>query len=112
MTHQTQDQPAPGAEPAGVICYICGHRVRLGQGYSLGSRGDVLGSLRCALRYPPLVHRAARVALVVGTALTLINQGDAILDLHFSTPMVVKALLTYCVPFSVAIYSALAIGRR
>jgi hypothetical protein len=52
------------------------------------------------------------VALLVGTALTLINQGDAILELLLSTPMVLKALLTYCVPFSVAIYSALSTARR
>ncbi len=108
----SQDRRAPEAEPADVICHICGQRVPRGQGYSLGSRGDVLCGLRCALRYPPLVHRAARVALLVGTALTLINQGDAILELRLSTPMVLKALLTYCVPFSVAIYSALSTARR
>jgi hypothetical protein len=52
------------------------------------------------------------VALLVGTVLSLINQGDAILELRFNTPMVLKALLTYCVPLSVAIYSALSSARR
>lgn len=112
MTHQTQDQPASAAAEVDVTCCICGDHVPPGQGYSLGPRGDVLCRLRCALRYPPLVRKAVRVALVVGTALTLINQGDLIMYLEFSAPMVVKALLTYGVPFSVAIYSALSIARR
>ena len=53
---------------------------------------------------PPTLLGSLRIALVVGTLLNIINQGDAVfargqLD-------VVKCLLTYFVPFAVATYSA------
>jgi len=59
-------------------------------------------------------RRSLAVALVVGTILNLINQGDALLDAH---PLnLTKLLLTYLVPYCVATYGAvsyqLAQGRR
>jgi hypothetical protein len=46
------------------------------------------------------------VALVVGTVLNLINQGDAILAMgHVSW---VKIVLTYCVPYAVCTYGAVS----
>ena len=53
---------------------------------------------------PPILTRSLMVALVVGTVLNLINQGNHILDgapLHLG-----KLALTYCVPFCVASYGA------
>ncbi|MBU2983294.1 nitrate/nitrite transporter NrtS [Lentibacter algarum] len=48
--------------------------------------------------------RSLKVAIVVGTALNLINQYDAVFgDSNFS---MLKAALTYCVPFCVATYGA------
>ena len=49
-------------------------------------------------------QRSVLVALVVGTILNLINQGDAL----FAGGSVViwKILLTYCVPYIVATYGA------
>ena len=55
------------------------------------------------------VVRSFKVALIVGTALNLINQGDALLnDEHVNT---FKYLLTYAVPYCVATYGAVAALR-
>lgn len=54
--------------------------------------------------------RSAIVAAVVGTILNLINQGDVILN--GGTCDVLKAALTYCVPYCVATYAAVAYARQ
>lgn len=60
-----------------------------------------------------IYSRSGKVALVVGTLLNLINQPQAMLGLlSLDCPAmqsldVVKALLTYSVPFLVATYGAL-----
>jgi hypothetical protein len=46
----------------------------------------------------------------VGTALTAINQGDALVSL--APVLLWKIPLTYFVPFAVSTYSALAISRE
>ena len=56
-----------------------------------------------------IVTRSARVAIVVGTILNLINQSDAIFGSAESD--LAKAGLTYCVPFFVAMYGALSATR-
>ena len=55
------------------------------------------------------VRRSLTVALVVGTALNLINQGDALASGH--APIFWKMLLTYFVPFAVASYGSFAALR-
>ena len=68
-------------------------------------------ALRAVLR-PPIVTRSLWVALLIGTLLNAINQGDRVvagapLEWH-------KLALTYAVPFVVASFgawSALAAGR-
>lgn len=55
---------------------------------------------------PAVVRRSAKVALIVGTLLVAINQGDRLLageglDLA-------KALLTFVVPYCVATYGAVS----
>ena len=61
----------------------------------------------------PVVRSALIVALVVGSLLNLINQGDA---LWSETPVDwLKLGLTYCVPFFVSLYgsySALRLSRK
>ena len=55
-------------------------------------------------------RRSFFVAVVVGTILNLINQGDAILagaDLQIT-----KLLLTYAVPYCVATYGAVSLRLR
>lgn len=52
--------------------------------------------------------RAIKIALIVGTLLCLINQGDTIItgDIqHIHWP---KILLTYLVPYAVSLYSTIA----
>jgi len=52
------------------------------------------------------------VALVVGSILTLLNQGDILFAGNWVGAMYWKIPLTYCVPFCVATYGALSNGRR
>jgi hypothetical protein len=60
---------------------------------------------RCCLR-DGVPRRSFIVALVVGTVLNLINQGDALLGAH---PMnLTKLFLTYLVPYCVATYGAVS----
>ena len=51
-------------------------------------------------------QRAVRVALVVGTILNVINQGDALFGAK--TFSLGKLVLTYVVPYCVSTYSAVA----
>ena len=57
------------------------------------------------------VRRAMGVALVVGTALSAINELDLILTVGISPLLIAKMALNYCVPFGVSLYSATAVGR-
>ena len=66
----------------------------------------------CALRHAPMLRRSLTVAVVVGTALTLLNQGDTILAANWKNALYWKIPLTYCVPFLVATYGALGNSRR
>jgi hypothetical protein len=65
-------------------------------------------------RTPEVVRRAIKVALVVGTALTLINQGDRLIA--GMAPGWIKMALTYLVPYCVSTHGAvtamLDLGRR
>ena len=71
-----------------------------------------LRCLRCALTFGPLVRRSAIVALIVGTILTAINQGNVILGGDFPASLYWKIPLTYAVPYCVATTGALLNGRR
>ncbi len=51
-----------------------------------------------------IILRGLKVAAVIGTLLTLINQGDIMLAGQW--PPLWKLLLTYAVPFGVSTYSA------
>jgi hypothetical protein len=51
-----------------------------------------------------VMRRSAIVALIVGSVLNLINQGDALFAGGGVT--IWKLLLTYCVPYCVATYGA------
>jgi hypothetical protein len=58
--------------------------------------------LRCVIRHRPLLRRSALTALVVGTLLTLINQGTDLAAGQVSAALLWKVPLTYAVPFCVA----------
>lgn len=74
-------------------------------------QGD-LRCLRCTLMRPTLLRRSILTALVVGGALTAINQGNVLLDGHFPPSLYWKIPLTYSVPFCVATWGALINSRN
>ena len=55
--------------------------------------------------------RALKVALVVGTVLVAINQGDLLLAGVITPEIVTKILLTYCVPYCVSTYAGVEAVR-
>ena len=76
------------------------------------STGDVAKCFRCALLHPPMLRRSFLTALVVGSLLTALNQGNTLAAGNWQAEMFWKIPLTYCVPFSVATYVALSNARR
>ena len=58
-----------------------------------------------------MYQRAIKVSLLVGTALNLINSGDALFAGHLP-PYAWKIPLTYLVPFAVSLYSSAAERRK
>ncbi len=58
-----------------------------------------------------MLRRSGLIALIVGTILAAINQGDALLAGHFPPALAWKLLLTYAVPFIVATLGALGAGK-
>lgn len=74
--------------------------------------GVIVKCSRCAIRHRPMLRRSLIVAVVVGTILTLLNQGDLLLVGSWKGALYWKVPLTYCVPFCVATYGALSNSRR
>ena len=61
--------------------------------------------IQLALR-PDIVRRGAKVALVVGTVLTAINQGDVVASGEMTLGITLKILMTFCVPYCVSTYAS------
>ncbi len=55
---------------------------------------------------PGVVRRSAKVSLLVGTLLVVINQGNLLLSGSFFPELFWKIPLTYCVPYAVSTYAA------
>lgn len=53
-------------------------------------------------RHPRTVRRAQRVALVVGTALNLINHYDLLFGTTLTAGIAIQVVLTYLVPYIVS----------
>lgn len=66
--------------------------------------------LRHAAVHRPLLRTAVATAVVVGTILTAINQGDVLIDGRFPWELWWKIPLTYSVPFMVSTWAALRIS--
>lgn len=105
-----------GLSAAEDTCGNCGRDI--GDGWSFGFKiknlpegsslaAEVVKCFFCALRRRPVVRRSAAAAAVVGTVLTLLNQGDVLLYGDLTNALFWKIPLTYCVPFIVATYGAL-----
>lgn len=93
--------------PEPLRCGQCGRVLQ--PGFRL--RG---GDLRCGrhvIQHPAVWHRSLVTALIVGTVLTSINQGNLILGHGFSHEILLKTGLTYCVPFCVSTSGALGAAR-
>jgi hypothetical protein len=58
-----------------------------------------------------MLRRSLLIALVIGTILIAINQGDLLLRGQWNDALLWKIPLTYAVPFVVATWSALINGR-
>jgi hypothetical protein len=58
--------------------------------------------------HPATVRRALITALIVGTILIVINQGDAILRGHISHLHIAKMILTVMVPYLVSTVSSVS----
>ncbi len=58
-----------------------------------------------------MLQRSLLIALVVGTILIAINQGDLLLRGRWNTALIWKVPLTYAVPFCVATWGALTNSR-
>ena len=103
-----------------AICGQCGRHS--GKGWSFAFKkpdpegvpdeGVIIKCSRCAIRHRPMLRRSLIVAVVVGTILTLLNQGDILFSGSWNSALYWKVPLTYCVPFSVATYGALTNSRR
>ena len=77
-----------------------------------GDAGMIIKCSRCAIRHQPMLRRSMILALVVGSILTILNQGDVLFAGSWKGALYWKIPLTYCVPFCVATYGALSNGRR
>jgi hypothetical protein len=66
---------------------------------------------RHALTHAAMLRRSVLTALVVGTILVAINQGNVLLDGRFPAALWWKIPLTYSVPFCVATWGALINSR-
>ena len=96
-----------------TTCSACGRDLGPSSGFRfvVGGGEAVLKCGRCAPWHRPLLRKALATSLVVGTILTAINQGDALITGPPTLAMLWKIPLTYFVPYAVSTYSALAISR-
>lgn len=108
-SHSATTNPEPIVRIGGVVT-VCTHPTRQHPYYFDRSAGTLL-CLACAVLCRPVLRRAILIALLIGSLLTLINQGDVLLHGHFTWFTTVKIGLTYLVPFGVSTSFALAANR-
>ena len=100
---------------ADISCQRCVRRVNRSSSYTFrprGGTGGITKCFRCALRHWPMIRRSLIASVVVGTALTALNQGDTLISGQLAGALAWKVPLTYCVPFLVATYGALSNSRN
>lgn len=94
-------------------CENC-HEVGLG-GLTFAMRtsaGETRRCLKCALLFVPMLTRSIATALVVGSILVALNQGDLLFSGQWKPQLFWKIPLTYLVPFMVATWGTLINARR
>lgn len=57
---------------------------------------------------PDTRKRAAKVCVLVGTILVLVNQGDVIVRGDLDANILAKIVISYCVPYCVSTYAAVS----
>ncbi len=93
-------------------CTRCGHAFGLRAAFQFQTpSGVVRKCFTCALWHLPILRRSGLIALIVGTLLTAINQGDLLLTGRWTAALAWKIPLTYAVPFIVATLGALGTGK-
>ena len=104
-------------------CGACGRLFNKGWGFGFKAASavggdaqalpnDIVKCMFCAVRHAPMLRRSLKVAVVVGTVLNLLHQGDTLFSGAWQNALYWKIPLTYCVPFMVATFGALANIRR
>jgi hypothetical protein len=73
--------------------------------------GGVRLCVRHAFAYAPMLRRSVLTALIVGTILVAINQGNVLVDGRVPAALWWKIPLTFAVPFCVATWGALINSR-
>ena len=113
-TAEATDKTPAESPVAQRACAHCDRGLEGPPGYEMRTGGETeLKCLRCAVFHAPLLRNSAKVALVVGTFLVVLNQGDKLIgSTPLSSDLWWKIPLTYCVPFCVATYGALANAKR
>ena len=115
-----QSASSPPSRPnTSQSCARCGAGISARSGFGFKGRpeapsGDSALTVKCfscALQHGPMLKRSIIAALVVGTILTLLNQGDVLVSGSWNNALYWKIPLTYCVPFMVATYGALSNSR-
>ena len=121
---QALETPSEVQQTSISECGRCGKSIRQGRGFAfkvaaetniatgVGQAGQITKCILCAVRHWAMLKRSLTVAVVVGTILTFLNQGDIIFAGEWKTALYWKVPLTYCVPFCVATYGALSNSRR
>ena len=115
---QQSEEQVQSSSPETTACQNCGRATESGRAFLFrpqGAASTAAGILKCLLcgpRHRPMLRRSAIVAVVVGTILTLLNQGDGLFSGSWNNALYWKIPLTYCVPFLVATYGALTAARR
>ncbi|MGI8925099.1 MAG: nitrate/nitrite transporter NrtS [Tepidiformaceae bacterium] len=97
------------AATAETFCVAGGHPATRLFRFVAGSQ-PVEKCLRHSIVHRPLMRTAITTALVVGTILTAINQGNILLDGRFPSELYWKIPLTYSIPCMVSTWAALRIS--
>ena len=101
-------QTDASAKPGGDAQRMCaaGHPASMRFRFSAGGIA-MEKCLRHAVLHPPAFRNAIATALVVGSLLTAINQGNVLLNGHFPSDLRWKIPLTYTVPYMVSTWAVL-----
>lgn len=60
----------------------------------------------------PVMRRASRIGMVVGTILAIINHGDRLISADLTSDVILKICMTYLVPYCVSTYAAVLTIRE